>query len=293
MHLRAVTLLQLENDLRRAVLCVAAQPSSLCEGTEARPAEETFPEFHVHYQPIVSLKTGKIRGFEALVRWQHPTQGFVPPTEFIPIAEETGLIVPLGHWVLREACHQMQAWQQRFRDISGANPPLTISVNLSSKQFSQPGLIKQIDQILRETGLNAGSLRLEITESAIMENAEATAAMLLQLRILGVQLYVDDFGTGYSSLSYLQRFPVHALKIDRSFVSKTGIDHEDTEIVQTIVALARKLGIEVVAEGVETAEQLAQLRALECADGQGQGYFFSQPLGSKAAEALIAVEPQW
>lgn len=172
-------------------------------------------------------------------------------------------------------------------------PPLTISVNLSSKQFSQPDLIKQIDQILRSTNLDAGCLKLEITESAIMENTEAAAAMLLQLRILGVELYVDDFGTGYSSLSYLQRFPVGALKIDRSFISNIGIQGEDSEIVQTIVTLARKLGMEVVAEGVETAEQLAQLKALGCTDGQGQGYFFSKPLDSVAATALIAAEPQW
>ncbi len=294
MHLRAVTLLQLKNDLRRAVQQIETeQPLTLLAGSEAVLSTQMGQELQVHYQPIISLKSGTIRGFEALVRWQHPVKGFVPPTEFIPIAEETGLIAPLGNWVLREACRQMHAWQKHCQESCEATTPLTISVNVSSKQFSQPDLIKQIDQILRETGLNASSLRLEITESAIMENCEAAAAMLLQLRILGVQLHVDDFGTGYSSLSYLQRFPVHALKIDRSFVREMGSDSEDSQIVQTIMALACKLGIEVVAEGVETAEQLAQLRALECIDGQGQGYFFSQPLDSKAAEALIVAKPQW
>lgn len=284
MHIRAVTLLQLENDLRRAI--VRAEAGVL---EEAESPKEMSLEFQVHYQPIVSLSTGKIKGFEALLRWLHPERGFVSPTEFIPIAEETGLIVPLGYWVLREACRQTRIWQERFP----TDPPLTISVNLSSKQFSQPDLIKQIDQILRSTSLDACCLKLEITESAIMENAEAAAAMLLQLRILGVELYVDDFGTGYSSLSYLQRFPVDALKIDRSFISNMGVQGEDSEIVQTIVTLARKLGIEVVAEGVETAEQLAHLKTLGCTDGQGQGYFFSKPLDSIAAAILIAAEPQW
>ena len=298
MHIRAVTLLQLENDLRRAVMSVCHHKH---ERTEARlpcdPEEslctgapgEMVQDFLVHYQPIVSLATGRVKGFEALLRWQHPERGLVSPAEFIPIAEETGLIVPLGYWVLRCACRQMRAWQERFP----TSPPLTISVNLSTKQFSQPDLIGQIDQILRETGLGASSLQLEITESAIMENAETADAMLLQLRTLGIQLYVDDFGTGYSSLSYLQRFPVNALKIDRSFISKMGVDGEDSGLVQTIVMLAHKLGIGVVAEGVETAEQLAQLRALCCTQGQGQGYFFSKPLDSIAAEALIVQAPQW
>lgn len=298
MHLRAVTLLQLENDLRRAVMSLAHQghehiaaslPSSPEETMWTTVPEEMTQDFQVHYQPIVSLASGIIKGFEALVRWQHPTRGLVSPTEFIPIAEETGLIVPLGYWVLRSACCQMYAWQERFP----TDPPLTISVNLSSKQFLQPDLIEQIDQILHETGLSACSLRLEVTESAIMENAETAATMLFQLRDLGIQIYIDDFGTGYSSLSYLQRFPVNALKIDRSFVSRMGVDGEDSEIVQTIVLLARKLGIDVVAEGVETAEQLAQLRGLCCTQAQGQGYFFSKPLDCKAAETLIAESPHW
>jgi diguanylate cyclase (GGDEF)-like protein/PAS domain S-box-containing protein len=298
MHLRAVTLLQLENDLRRAVMSLCSQGHGRTTASLPRSPEETMwtkaplemtQDFQLHYQPIVSLTNGIIKGFEALVRWQHPTRGLVSPTEFIPIAEETGLIVPLGYWVLRSACCQMRAWQERFP----TTPPLTISVNLSSKQFLQSDLIEQIGQILRETGLSACSLRLEITESAIMENAEIAATMLFQLRDLGIQIYIDDFGTGYSSLSYLQRFPVNALKIDRSFISRMGVDGEDSEIVQTIVILARKLGIDVVAEGVETAEQLAQLRGLCCTQAQGQGYFFSKPLDCKAAETLIAESPQW
>lgn len=297
MHVRAVTLLQLENDLRRAVILTEAPLAAEFPSGSLVGLLEVSQEFQVHYQPIVSLADGKIKGFEALMRWHHPVQGLVPPVEFIPIAEETGLIVPLGYWILRQACHQMQTWQEGFGHSLEKSVPLTISVNLSTKQFSQPDLNQQIEQILQETQLDAASLKLEITESVLMENAEAATAMLLKLKVLGVQLYVDDFGTGYSSLSYLQRFPVDALKIDRSFVGKMGADGESdpegTSIIQAIVALATKLGIEVVAEGVETAEQLAQLRALECADGQGQRYFFSEPLDSKAAEALIAEQPQW
>lgn len=297
MHVRAVTLLQLENDLRRAVVLTEAPRAAEFPSGSPVGLLEKGQELQVHYQPIVSLADGKIKGFEALMRWHHPVQGLIPPVEFIPIAEETGLIVPLGYWILRQACYQMQTWQERFGHSLEKSVPLTISVNLSTKQFSQPDLNQRIEQILQETHLDAASLKLEITESVLMENAEAATAMLLKLKVLGVQLYVDDFGTGYSSLSYLQRFPVDALKIDRSFVSKMGADDESdpegTSIIQAIVALATKLGIEVVAEGVETAEQLAQLRALECADGQGQGYFFSEPLDSKAAEALIAEQPQW
>lgn len=262
MHARAVALLQLENDLRRSV---------------------ERQELQVHYQPIVSLETSRINGFEALVRWQHPQRGMVSPAEFVPIAEETGLIVPIGYWVLREACRQMSAWQQGEVTL-----PLTISVNFSGKQFSQPDLIKQIDQILQETELNGSSLKLEITESVLIENAESAAAMLLQLKSLGIQVYIDDFGTGYSSLNYLHRFPIDALKIDRSFISRMGVSNENSEIVQTIITMAHNLSMSVVAEGIETAEQLTQLRALQCESGQG--YFFSRPLIGEAAGVLIAQE---
>ncbi len=285
MHTRAVALLQLETDLRQAV---------------------NRQEFLLHYQPIVSLSTGQITGFEALVRWQHPARGLVSPLEFIPVAEETGLIVPIGWWVLREACRQMREWQKQFGNgssvrgngkeshplpIPNSQLPLTISVNLSSKQFTQPHLALEIHQILQETGLDAGSLRLEITESAVMENAEAAIATLLQLKKLGVQIYIDDFGTGYSSLSYLHRFPIDTLKIDRSFVGRMSSDNENWEIVRTIVTLAHNLGLDVVAEGVETAEQLAQLRTLQCE--YGQGYFFSRPLDVAAVETFMAAERQW
>ena len=265
MHDNVVKLLQLENSLRWAV---------------------ERQELRIHYQPIVSLLTGRITGFEALVRWQHPDRGLVFPDEFISVAEETGVIIPIGYWVLGEACRQTRAWQLQFPENS-----LTISVNFSSKQFLQPDLIEQISQILQETGLDARSLKLEITESVIMENLESATAMLLQLRNLGVELHLDDFGTGYSSLNYLHRFPVNVLKVDRSFISRMGVIGEKAEIVRTIITLAHNLGIDVTAEGLETAEQLAQLRALQCT--HGQGYFFFKPTDNEAAGALIAKGLQW
>ena len=261
MHARAVVLLQLENDLRRAI---------------------KRQDLSLYYQPIVSLSTGKIVGFEALVRWQHPEQGIISPEDFIPIAEETGLIVPIGWWVLHEACLQLKHWQAQFP----SNPPLKISVNLSCRQFSQPNLLEQIRQTLQQTGLPASSLRLEITESAIIEDAASTSALLTQLRNLGIQLCIDDFGTGYSSLSYLQRFPIDNLKVDRSFISQMGNSGDAAEIVQAVVALAHNLGMSVTAEGVETATQLMQLRSLQCECGQG--YLFSKPLNCSAAESFLA-----
>jgi diguanylate cyclase (GGDEF)-like protein/PAS domain S-box-containing protein len=261
MHTMAVTRLQLENDLRRAV---------------------ERGDFQLHYQPIISLPTGRITGFEALVRLWLPDRGLVSPAEFIPVAEETGLIIPIGYWVLREACRQMRAWHVQFP----FNSPLTISVNISSKQLSQPDLIKQIKQILQEADLDARSLKLEITESVLVENAESTAAMLVQLQALGIQFCLDDFGTGYSSLSYLHRFPIDTLKIDRSFINNVDVDFEKMQIVRTVVALAWNLSMNVVAEGVETQKQMYQLKALNCEFGQG--YFFSKPLDSSKAGALIA-----
>jgi diguanylate cyclase (GGDEF)-like protein len=258
MHTRAVALLKMENDLRRAI---------------------ERQEFRVYYQPIVSLETDQITGFEALVRWEHPQQGLVPPSDFIPLSEETGLIMEIGQWVLRESCRQMRQWQLEFQR------PLTLSVNLSGKQFVQPNLIEQIKTILRETEFDPRWLRLEITESVVMENAEAAASMLLQLRDLGVHLSIDDFGTGYSSLSYLHRFPVTTLKIDRSFIGRMGENDENAEIVRTIMTLANNLGMEVVAEGIETADQLAQLRALKCE--YGQGYLFSRPVDAASAQAIF------
>jgi len=238
-------------------------------------------EFCLHYQPIVSLENNRITGFEALVRWWHPERGLVFPDEFIPVAEENGLIMPIGKWVLREACRQVRTWQDAARD----NMPLSVSVNLSGKEFSQTGLIAQVSNVLEETGLAARSLELEITESAVMENSKSASAMLGQLKGLGVKLQIDDFGTGYSSLSNLHNFPVDVLKIDRSFVNRMGPGDKNSEIVQTIVQLGHNLGMEVTAEGVETAEQLNRLRALGCE--YAQGYHFSKPVDGELAERQI------
>jgi EAL domain-containing protein (putative c-di-GMP-specific phosphodiesterase class I) len=221
---------------------------------------------------------------EALVRWNHPEQGLISPADFIPVAEETGLILPLGRWVLYEACRQMRCWQCKF---PAANH-LTMSVNISGKQFSQINFIAQIQKILQETKLNAQSLKLEITESTLMDNLESTTATLQELQALGIQLSMDDFGTGYSSLSYLNRFPVDTLKIDRSFIQSIDTDTEKLEIIRTVVRLARSLGMDAVAEGVETANQLARLRELHC--DNGQGYFFSKPLNSEMAQSFIETE---
>ena len=261
MHARAVALLQLENDLRRAI---------------------ERQEFCIYYQPIIALETNTLAGFEALVRWHHPERGFVSPSEFIGVAEETGLIVDIGQWVLRESCRQMRQWQGQFP----ASRPLIISVNLSGKQFTQPDLIEQIKQILQETGLDAHSLKLEITESVVMENAETASTMLMQLRALGAHLSIDDFGTGYSSLSYLHRFPVNTLKIDRSFINRMSASGENSEIVRAIITLAFNLGMEVIAEGVETEAQLSQLKALNC--DYGQGYLFSRPVDAETARTIVA-----
>ncbi|HYY43056.1 MAG TPA: bifunctional diguanylate cyclase/phosphodiesterase, partial [Pyrinomonadaceae bacterium] len=260
MHAHATSVLQLETDMRHAL---------------------ERNEFFVHYQPIVALDDFKLRGFEALVRWQHPERGYISPGEFIPIAEETGLIIPLGEWVLREACAQMERWQKIFP----ADPPLVISVNLSSKQFIQQDLIKQVAGIIEETNIDPKGLKLEITESMVMDNVEQATEMLRQLRALGLKLSIDDFGTGYSSLSYLHRFPVDTLKIDRSFVTRMTDNNENLEIVRTIVTLAQTLGMDVVAEGVETNEQLSMLHTLGCENGQG--YFFSKPVDAKGAEKII------
>ncbi|MBD1825069.1 EAL domain-containing protein [Cyanobacteria bacterium FACHB-DQ100] len=261
MHDSAVALLHIENDMRRAL---------------------QNQEFQLYYQPIVCIRTDKVQGFEALVRWQHPKRGLIMPSEFIPIAEETGLIIPLGWWVMREACRQMQEWQLQFP----TEPPLTISVNVSSRQFAQPDLVNQVQQILQETGLSAQCLKLEITESTVMENADAAVVMLQRLRDLGIHLSMDDFGTGYSSLGYLHRFPVDTLKIDRSFITNVEDDLEKMEIIRTVVNLAWNLGMDVVAEGVETKKQLAQLKVLRCENGQG--YIFSRPLNHAAVAALLA-----
>lgn len=265
MYQNALSFLQLDTDLRTAI---------------------KEQQFRVNYQPIIALKTGKIVGFEALVCWHHPQRGLVPPGDFIPVAEETGLITEIGNWVLRQAGEQIYHWQQQFTDI-----PLTISINLTPRQFTQGNLIAQLDEIIRETHLNSRSLKLEIKESAIMDNLKTAQVILNQLRQREIQLSLDDFGTGYSSLSYLHSFPVDTLKIDRSFIQ--GLDEipQKLGLVPVIINIAQKMGMNVIAEGIETAHQLAQLRQLNC--DFGQGYFFSQPLNPEQAVNLLLSFPQW
>ena len=266
MHAHAVQLLETETDLRRAL---------------------ERDELILHYQPIVSLDTGDLDGFEALVRWEHPLKGMVMPADFIPLAEENGLIVPIGWRVLRQACRQMAEWRQTFPALSH----VTMSVNLSSRQFSQPDLLEQVDRILAETNCPAVNLKLEITETTAMQNAAQAASVLQQLRGRGINLCIDDFGTGYSSLSYLQRFPVDTLKIDRSFISQIDDDSNSVDLIETIVTLSRVLGMSSVAEGVETPEQLELVRRLGSV--LAQGYYLSNPLSAEDAEKLLKSGVAW
>lgn len=255
--------------------------------TELRQAVIKGDEFRVYYQPVVSLKTGRLAGFEALVRMLRPDGSLVSPGEFIPLTEETGLIVSIGRWVLAEASRQMRVWQERYPD----HPPMQMSVNLAGRQFAEPDLMQQIEAVLAETGLDTRSLKLEVTETVIMEHAEAATVVLEKLRARGIKLLMDDFGTGYSSLSYLHRFPVDTLKIDASFVRRMDVDRKNADIIQTIVTLAHALNMDLIAEGVENAGQLAQLRALGVE--YGQGYHFAKPLDAAAAEAMIVARPAW
>ncbi|MBK1990028.1 EAL domain-containing protein [Sphaerospermopsis aphanizomenoides BCCUSP55] len=238
-------------------------------------------ELTLCYQPIVSLQRYQILGFEALLRWQHPTLGMIPPEQFIPLAEKSNLICDLGLWVLQTACHQLRTWQEQFPDDYDR---LTISVNVASKQLANPDLVVQVEQILQTIGLKSSNLVLEITESAMMENAVTAKRTLEKLQSLGVRVYIDDFGTGYSSLSRLYELPLNVLKIDRSFVQKLD-SPSGKQIVQAIANLANDLGLEVIAEGVETVEQFLKLQLLGC--HQGQGYFFAKPLGIYAATELL------
>jgi diguanylate cyclase (GGDEF)-like protein/PAS domain S-box-containing protein len=253
---------------------------------EMRKAIEA-EELLVHYQPIIDVVNGRVIGFEALTRWKHPRLGILYPGQFLPLAEETGLIIAIDRWVLRRACEQTVAWQKRFP----SSPPLSINVNISSRQIVQPDFIDYLKGILRETRLDVSCLDLEITENTIMENFDQTAIILQQLRQLGVQIHIDDFGVGYSSLSYLSRFPISALKIDRSFIHMMTTDVSYMKIVQAIIRLTHNLGLSVTAEGVETQEQLTQLRELECE--YIQGYLISKPIDSQQATKLLSSPSHW
>jgi diguanylate cyclase (GGDEF)-like protein len=251
--------MQLESDLRRAL---------------------ERGQLQLHYQPIVELANAQLSGFEALLRWRHPERGDIPPSQFIPTAEETGLIVPIGLWAIREACSQMRRWSAELPECDG----LTINVNLSARQCLQPDLVPAVARILAETGLPAPRLKLEITEGVVLDNTDAVVAVLNALRELGVQLGLDDFGMGYSALSYLRQFPFQTLKIDRSFVDGMHGDG-NAEIIRAIVSMADGLAMDVTAEGIETAEQVSGLRALDCE--YGQGYFFFKPLSEPEARAVL------
>jgi EAL domain-containing protein (putative c-di-GMP-specific phosphodiesterase class I) len=237
-------------------------------------------EFTLHYQPKINLKTGAVVGAEALIRWIHPTQGLLSPGKFISLAEETGLILPIGAWVLREACLQAMLW----KDL-GLNAG-TVSVNVSTVQFRGEDFLKDLFAILGETGLDPHSLELEVTESVLMKNSEAAVSILKAVRDIGIRVSVDDFGTGYSSLSYLRRFPLDALKIDQSFLQKIHMAPDNSTIVSAIIGLGRALGLRVIAEGVESLEELAFLKANDC--DEAQGYYFSRPIPAKEFVKLLA-----
>ncbi|MGF1539719.1 MAG: EAL domain-containing protein [Pleurocapsa sp.] len=242
-------------------------------------------ELSLQYQPIIYLENNTLAGFEALIRWKHPQQGFISPRDFIPIAEDTGLITPIGHWVISEACQQLVDWQQEYATIPGIGN-LKISINIASQQLQEPNFIDNLDTILQKTGLNPSCLRLEITERVLVDSGQNTQNTILQIKQRKIKLSIDDFGTGYSSLSYLRRLPIDNLKIDRSFVHSLNSDAESLEIVKTIITLAHTLGMDAIAEGVETIEQVKQLRALNCE--YAQGYLFAKPLPAKAITSIIS-----
>lgn len=321
MHTQTLALLQLETDLRKAVfgsqLNVISNPPIISPDLESINTIEqsdlltknisdisivprqlpTLNDFIIHYQPIVSLATGRIVGFESLVRWMHPHRGLVSPAEFIPVAEETGLIVPMGAWVLEESCRQLRSWKEQLkgwdRNKNLDNSPLTISVNLSGKQLNQPNLIEQIDRILAITNCDPKSLKLEITESILVENFQTSLIALAQLKARDIHLAIDDFGTGYSSLSYLHQFPLKSLKIDQSFVQRLDAKssnyveeyNQPQQIIKAIISLAHNLGLEVTAEGIETRKQMQFLHHLRC--DYGQGYLFSKALSPEEATQLL------
>ena len=245
------------------------------------PKALTEKQFQLYYQPKVRLETGKLFGFEALLRWDHPDCGFIPPLRFIPVAEETGLIIPIGAWVLEETCRQLRAWQEHFP----MEPPLQISINVSVKQLFHPGFVDSVREALGQAGILPRSLQLELTESVLLSENEAAADILNELKGLGVELSVDDFGTGYSSLNRLDRYPFDNIKIDQSFVVRMGQDERSAKVIRSIVALAQNLKMDVIAEGVETTGQAEELLRLGCPSGQG--YLFAKPLPVEQAEALL------
>jgi diguanylate cyclase (GGDEF)-like protein len=301
LHQNAIALLQLETDLRQALghppHCASSSTATRLRSAIGTPTSTALNldrqdillgrEFRVYYQPIVSLQTGKIIGFEALIRWQHPQRGLISPVEFIPLAEETGLITILGEWVLRQACKQLAQWHKTL----AGQEELMMTVNLSPAQLKQPNLPQIVEKLLQKNHLNSQKLKLEITESGLMENIDIALSLLQRFTKLGVQLSIDDFGIGYSSLGRLQHLPFNTLKIDQSFVRWMGFENESLEIVQTILTLAHNLGMNVVAEGVESLEQLSQLRQLQC--DYGQGYLFSRPIDAIAATTLLTADPRW
>lgn len=264
MRKQAINRLSMENDMHHAL---------------------TRGEFSMHYQPIVTLKENHLAGFEALLRWNHPVKGYIPPEEFIPIAEETGLILDIGCWVLKQACSQVKKWQEQFPHYHD----LFVNINISQKQFSHPEFVQKLRKILKETWLNPACLNLEITENVLMENAESMIEILNKIRELGVGLHVDDFGTGYSSLSYLQQFPIDTLKIDYSFINHIGTNGDRAEIVKTILVLARELGVDTIAEGIETEHQMIQLRELDC--HYGQGFYFGKPMDEEHVTESLQKHP--
>jgi diguanylate cyclase (GGDEF)-like protein len=254
MHSNIVERLQLEADLRIAV--------------------KRKSEFILYYQPILDVNTRQLAGFEALVRWHHPRRGLLQPMTFIPLAEETGLIHTLGEWILRESCRQLKQWQIKYQ----ASPPLTMSTNVSGRQFLKYNFADMLIGILHDSGVDPNLLAIEITESIIMEDLDIAVLAMKKLRDIGVQIHIDDFGTGYSSLSYLNKFPVTALKIDRSFISKMSVSEENREIVRAIISLAQNLNLKVIAEGIEEPSQLSEISAMEC--NFAQGYYFSEPMAA-------------
>lgn len=266
MHDQAMTRLKLETDLRQAL---------------------ERHEFRLHYQPIIELGTGQVTGFEALIRWQHPEQGLVAPHTFLTVASELRLLPSIGEWSCQEACEQLRGWQNRFQKLV----PLTMSVNLSTEQFSDANLVSKLQDLVRSTGIEPGSLKIEITESEIMENPRAVSEILHQLKSLGIDACLDDFGTGYSSLSYLQQLPITFIKIDQSFVRRLGGEDDALAIVKTIVVLSHQLGRKVIAEGVETHEHANILKSLGCE--YAQGYFYSKPLPQNEMETLLATRRRW